>query len=173
MVEITMLSAADTELVAAITELVNEVYAIAEKGLWTEGTKRTDADEVAELVRTGQLAVARQDGELVGCVRIQRLDEVTGGFGMLAVAPQYQAIGAGRRLVEFAEEQIAADGRRVMQLELLVPTSWTQPTKQWLGDWYSRLGYRLVRSEPLVETYPHLAPLLATDCRSLVYHKQL
>ncbi len=37
-----------------ITDLTNEVYAVAEDGLWTEGATRTTVDEVAELTQTGR-----------------------------------------------------------------------------------------------------------------------
>ena len=38
-------AAADASLVNELASLVNRVYAIAEDGLWTAGTSRTDARE--------------------------------------------------------------------------------------------------------------------------------
>ena len=60
-----------------------------------------------------------------------------------------------------------------MQLELLVPREWTHPSKQFLADWYDRLGYRVTQRADLAEDYPHLAPSLATPCDFLVYRKDL
>ena len=60
-----------------------------------------------------------------------------------------------------------------MQLELLVPTSWQHPSKQFLHDWYSRIGYRVVTTSTLGELYPELEPLLATSCDLVVYRKSL
>src|SRR4051794_34131880 len=45
--------AGDEQLVVAVTDLVNEVYAVAEKGLWREDAARTTSDEMAGLIRAG------------------------------------------------------------------------------------------------------------------------
>lgn len=176
MIEIQLLPAAaskDSALVERITELINEVYAVAEDGLWADGATRTSVDEVAELTRARQVAVARLRGRIVGCVRIQRLDEGTGEFGMLAADPSHRGIGIGRELVRFAEQTCRDEGLGTMQLELLVPRNWVHPTKEFLAAWYSRIGYRIVRTGTLEEVYPDLAPLLATACDLVIYHKDL
>ena len=166
-------SAEDVPLVAAIAELINEVYVIAEAGLWVDGARRTDAREIAELVRWEELAVARIDGRLVGVVRVHPLDAETAEFGMLAADPARRGIGIGRALVAFAEGWAVERGFARMQLELLVPTSWQHPSKQFLHEWYSRIGYRVVKTSTLGELYPELEPLLATSCDLVVYRKSL
>lgn len=60
-----------------------------------------------------------------------------------------------------------------MQLEVLVPRQWSHPSKEFLTAWYARIGYRPVRTGPLEESYPELAPLLATPCDFVIYHKSL
>jgi hypothetical protein len=60
-----------------------------------------------------------------------------------------------------------------MQLELLVPRDWTHPTKEFLNAWYTRIGYRVARTGAIDEAYPALAPLLATPCDFVIYHKRL
>jgi hypothetical protein len=62
---------------------------------------------------------------------------------------------------------------RKLQLELLVPREWTHPNKELLHAWYTRIGYRPVRSGTIDESYPWLAPLLATPCDFVIYHKDL
>jgi GNAT superfamily N-acetyltransferase len=166
-------SAADAALVAAIAELINGVYVIAEAGLWVDGARRTDAREIAELVRWEELALARIDDRLVGVVRVRALDGDTAEFGMLAADPVRRGTGIGRALVAFAEGWAAERGFAHMQLELLVPTSWEHPSKQFLHDWYSRIGYRVARTTALGELYPELEPLLATPCDLVVYRKPL
>ncbi|WP_165969666.1 GNAT family N-acetyltransferase [Nonomuraea terrae] len=166
-------AAEDAALMSTLADLVNAVYADSEKGLWREGAARTSAAELAEFTRAGQIAVARLDGRAVGCVRVQRLSDELGEFGMLAAAPEHRGIGAGRELVRFAEERARAEGRRVMQLELLAPQTWSHPSKEFLADWYGRLGYRMVSVGDVAESYPELAPLLATACDFRVYHKSL
>ena len=128
-------SADDGALVAAIADLVNGVYVIAEAGLWVDGARRTDAQEIAELIRWEELAVARIGGRLVGVVRVHALDDGAAEFGMLAADPTRRGVGIGRALVAFAEGWAAERGVASMQLELLVPTAWQHPSKQFLHDW--------------------------------------
>jgi GNAT superfamily N-acetyltransferase len=166
-------AAEDRPLMERVAELINEVYEVAEEGLWIEGAARTSVDEVAQLTRAGEIVVARLDGRVVGCVRVQRLDDRTGEFGMLAADPAHRGAGVGGELIRFAEETCRADGLRTMQLELLVPRDWTHPTKQFLGAWYTRLGYGITRVGTIDEAYPELAPLLATPCDFVIYSKPL
>jgi GNAT superfamily N-acetyltransferase len=173
-IEIALLgSDADDAVAADVTQLVNRVYATAEQGLWRPGADRTTVAEVTELIRLGEVAVARLDGSIVGAVRIQRLDDEVGEFGMLAADPDHRGIGIGRRLVDFAERLTADRGPRTMRLELVVPQTWSHPTKTFLHDWYTRIGYRVVRKGHIEEQYPSLAPLLATPCDFVIYHKKL
>jgi GNAT superfamily N-acetyltransferase len=163
----------DVALMQRITDLTNEVYAVAEGGLWLDGATRTTVDEVTELTRTGQIALARLHGRVVGCVRVQRFDEDTGEFGMLAADPAHRGLGVGRELIRFAERRCRADGLGAMRLEVLVPREWTHPAKEFLTEWYTRIGYRVARTGSLDEAYPDLVPLLATPCDFVIYHKDL
>jgi GNAT superfamily N-acetyltransferase len=174
--EVQLLPAAagdEAPLMRRIADLTNEVYLVAEDGLWVAGATRTTVDEIAELTRAGEIAVARLDGAVVGCVRVQRLDEDTGEFGMLAADPAHRGLGVGRDLLLFAERTCREDGLGTMQLELLVPRDWTHPSKEFLAQWYTRLGYRVARTGTIDEAYPELAPLLATPCDFVIYEKDL
>jgi GNAT superfamily N-acetyltransferase len=154
-------------------DLVNRVYAEAEKGLWQEGAERTDADEIAAVVRAGELVEARLGGHLVGCVHVATIEGGIGEFGMLVAAPEFRNLGIGRDLVAFAEDWARQHGYPTMQLELLMPQTWTHPVKEFLHGWYTRIGYRPVRTEPFADAYPALRPLLATPCDFVIYHKPL
>lgn len=174
--EIAVLPAAvadDVALTAELTELTNDVYAIAEKGMWVDGATRTTVERVAELVRTGQIAVARVAAQIVGCVRIQFLGDGVGEFGMLAVIPSSRGTGVGRDLVRFAERAAQRERCHTIQLEVLVPRDWSHPSKEFLTDWYTRSGYKLARVAAIEESYPELAPLLATPCDYMTYRKTL
>ncbi len=164
---------ADRAVVERVTALVNQVYAESEKGLWRGSTDRTSVAEITGFVAAGEIAVASVDGDLAGSVRIRRLDEATGEFGMLAADPARRGLGVGRKLVRFAEQVSRAAGCREMQLELLVPRDWTHPSKQFLAEWYGRLGYRVTHRADLAADYPHLAPSLATPCDFLIYRRSL
>lgn len=166
-------AADDPEVMSTLRDLVNEVYAEAEAGLWVEGATRTNTDELAELTRAGQLVVARLESRIVGCVRVQRMSEGLSEFGMLAASPAHRGAGIGRELLQHAERRAVADGCEVMRLELLVPRAWKHPSKEFLARWYERAGYRVVRVGTLDEDWPHLVPMLATPCDYLIYHKEL
>jgi GNAT superfamily N-acetyltransferase len=166
-------AADDDAVVAAVSDLINAVYAIAEAGMWREGAARTSPEEVRQLIRTGEIVVAHVDGALAGCLRAQWLDEELAEFGMLAVAPDVRSSGLGRQLIDFAERRAIASGRTTMQLEVLFPRGWSHPSKELLAEWYPRLGYRVVRTGTIEEAYPALAPLLATPCDFVAYHKDL
>jgi GNAT superfamily N-acetyltransferase len=166
-------AADDAALMAQLTELINGVYAVAEKGLWVDGAARTTVERVTELVRAGQLAVARLAGQIVGCVRVQLLGYGVGEFGMLAVIPASRGTGVGRDLVLFAEQAARRARCHTMQLEVLVPRAWSHPSKDFLTDWYTRSGYKLARVGAIEESYPELAPLLATPCDYMIYRKAL
>ena len=117
--------------------------------------------------------MARLDGRVVGAVRIQRLDGGLAEFGMLVASPELRGVGIGRALVAFAEGWAREQGFRRMQLELLVPQTWEHPVKEFLRGWYTRIGYRQVRTGRLEEAYPALQPLLATPCDFTIFHKDL
>jgi GNAT superfamily N-acetyltransferase len=165
-------AAADIDVMTQIADLVNRSYAAAEKGLWRSGA-RTTADGVAELTRAGQVAVARLGGRIVGCVRIEWLDEGAAEFGMLAADLAHRGAGIGRELVRFAERRSRDGGFATMQLELLVPRDWSHPAKEFLAAWYTRMGYRVCRTRTVQESYPELAPRLATPCDFVTYRKAL
>ncbi len=173
-VEITMLppaAAGDIRLMTAVSHLINEVYAVAEQGLWAGGTSRTTAGQVTELTRARQIATARASGELAGCVRIQQLGSRTGEFGMLAVAPAYRGMGAeapwsgspsstaGTTAVTHATGGAGA-------------TPVVTPVQGSLRR-YTRTGYQPARTGTIEEAYPGLAPLLATPCDFVIYRKNL
>jgi GNAT superfamily N-acetyltransferase len=169
--EVVIESAEDFE--PEVVELINRVYRDAEKGLWLDGYKRNDDREIATLTAAGELAVARLGGRLVGVVRVQRIADDMGEFGMLVASPEHRGLGIGRDLVAFAEGWARRQGLARMQLELLVPRTWTHPVKEFLREWYTRIGYRPVRTDDLADTYPALAPHLATPCAFVVYQKDL
>jgi GNAT superfamily N-acetyltransferase len=164
----------DARLVELLADLVNDVYATAESGLWRDGATRTTAAEMAELVAAGQIAVATTpDGQVVGSVRIHQISDDTSEFGMLVAAPDRRGAGIGRALVDFVEQDSWSRGLRAIQLELLVPRARRHPGKEFLRAWYGRRGYRLIRIRRIDDTHPHLAPLLATPCDLEVYEKPL
>ena len=166
-------AAGDTGLVHQLARLVNRVYAVAEEGLWADGAPRTTPAEMAELIAAGQIALARAEGRIVGAARIRRLDTGEGEVAMLVADPAHRGTGVGRALIRFAERWGHQQGLDTMQLEVLAPRRWAHPSKEFLKAWYTRLGYRPVRTGQFEESYPELAPHLATPCDFVIYHKAL
>jgi GNAT superfamily N-acetyltransferase len=169
---IRLLGPADAGFADPLAALVNEVYAVAEAGLWNGG-QRISSTEVGELIRAGEIAVATEDGAIAGCIRVRDLDDEHGEFGILASAPDRRSTGIGTALVAFAEGVARDRGRRAMRLELLVPREWRHASKAFLDAWYSRMGYRPIEKRSVHEAHPELAPELATPCDFVTYEKPL
>ncbi|MEU4240763.1 GNAT family N-acetyltransferase [Actinoplanes sp. NPDC026619] len=165
--------AAGPDVAPAVADLVNEVYTTGEEGLWAGEVSRTGPAEIASFIAAGELLITHLDGEIVGAARVQRLPSGEGEVGMLAAHPKRRGAGIGRDLLAYAESWAQAQGLRTMQLELLVPKTWKHPVKEFLHTWYTRSGYQVVRVTDLTESFPALAPRLATPCDFLIFNKQL
>jgi GNAT superfamily N-acetyltransferase len=165
--------AADENLVGKLVRVINEAYAIGEAGLWREGATRTTPREIAEAISGGGILAATLEGELVGCAYLRPLDADTADLGLISAAPDRWGSGIGRELVRSAETLMRSRGATIMQLELLVPKGWVHPEKERLRSWYTRIGYRVVRTAPFEEVAAHLAPQLAVECEFLIFRKAL
>jgi GNAT superfamily N-acetyltransferase len=167
-------AAADDEiLVAELAGVINRAYAMGESGLWRDGTARITAVEVAGAIRDGDMLVATGDGRIAGCAHVRRLDATTADLGLVSADPEQRGRGVGRELVRAAEDLMRARGVTTAQLELLVPKRWEHPEKERLRAWYSRLGYRVVRTAPFEAVATHVASELTTPCEFLVFRKAL
>ena len=162
----------DERVVGEITDLINRVYATAEAGLWVDGAARTTTTEIGEMIAADQIALARVDGQIVGSIRIQQLDDGVGEFGMLVADPAHRGKRVGSELIRFAEELSRWRGLTVMQLELLVPRGWSHPTKEYLHAWYTRIGYRPVRTGRRRDV-PAPRAVAGNPVRFRRYHKPL
>ena len=163
--------------VETLTNLINSVYSISENGLWVSEDEgfpgRTSVHEIEDFWRAGQLAIAWQENQIVGCVHLTLIDARRAEFGMLVTHPEFRRQGLGASLIDYAEKWALNRGREIMQLELLTPKNWTHPVKRMLHDWYQRIGYQPAKSMSLSDTFPHLAPFLATPCNFTSYEKKL
>jgi len=92
---------------------------------------------------------------------------------MLVANPMCKGQGIGSILVNFAKEVAKANGANKMQLELLVPTEFSQPNKVFLKNWYTRIGYRKVAEHSVDFVHDGLSTLLKTGCVAEIYHKVL
>ncbi|KFA67247.1 hypothetical protein S40285_06720 [Stachybotrys chlorohalonatus IBT 40285] len=175
-------AAQDAQLVSRLTSIVNRVFAVTASNLFTEGFQRTSAEEVAQLIRNGELAVASVAGDpaapdelrkVIGCVSIKVLTPKSGRLGMLALDTAYQGGGTGRELANFAENLCRQKGCSVMHVEALIPTTFEDPFRMRLASWYLRLGYRLVKKGNFCEDYPEIAGMLSGPTDYMMYEKSL
>jgi GNAT superfamily N-acetyltransferase len=165
--------ASDQALVDELVRIVNAAYAVGEAGLWLEGTARIGPGEITDAIRGGGMLAATRQGRLVGCAYVRPLGERTADLGLISAAPDQWGRGVGGELVRSAEELMRSRGVTTMQLELLVPKGSAHPEKDRLRSWYTRLGYRVVRSAPFDEVASPPASQLAAPCEFLIFRKPL
>lgn len=163
----------EAALANELARVINSAYAVGEEGLWQPGWVRTTPAEVADLTRGGGMLTASVEDEIVGCGCVQPLDATTTDLGFVSVLPEQWGGGAGRAIVDAAEDLARSRGATTMQLELLVPKHWIHPHKDRLRGWYTRLGYRTIRTATFAEVATHLESQLATPCEFLVFRKPL
>jgi GNAT superfamily N-acetyltransferase len=172
-IQIDLLSPGDDILVEQLVRVINDAYAAGEAGLWIAGTARTTPQEVAELIRSGGMLAATAAGRVVGCACVRPLDGTRADLGFVSADPQQWGSGVGRRLVDAAEELMRSRGVTTMELKLLVPHEAVHPLKDRVRAWYSRRGYRPVRSMTVEEVAGDAAAELVTPCEFLVLRKPL
>ena len=165
-------AAGDPMIVDGLVRLINDAYSVGEAELWTAGTTRTSPDEVAELIRTGGMLTARVRRRLVGCACVRQVDPSTADLGLV---PPTAPVGRRRRAPARGHsrgadalarrEHHGAEGARATRRG-------AAPTDR-LRAWYSRRGYRIVRSVPFEEVATHSAAQLAKPCEFLIFRKPL
>lgn len=174
-------AAEDEQLIAHLCRIINEVYTVAEDGIFTPEYRRTNPAELKTFLLAQKLAIASRSAtsplspptNVVGCVRISRATDTMGNFGTLVAVPESRGTGLGRQLVDFAEDYCRGWGATVMQLELLVPMTFQHKLKVWVQAWYERLGYKVVRLEDFAHDYPALAPMLLDETEYRIFEKKL
>ncbi|KAH8193850.1 hypothetical protein TruAng_011984 [Truncatella angustata] len=178
-------AAEDEALIMQLCDIVNLVYGETEGDIFVEGYQRVRTDEMRQIVRAGELAVAylplgessstSQRWSVIGCMRLQTLaGSQTGEMGMFAIDPVHRGGGTGREMAAFAEGHCRSVlGLTRMRLELLVPLGFEHAFKKRLQAWYERMGYVLVKLGVFQDDYPQLAPLLKGPCEYRVFEKDL
>lgn len=159
--------AEDLALAPAVVDVVNRAYAHTEVGLFATMIERTDIESVRTSISRRETAVALQEGAVVGSIRSRALDGRTGWFGALGVDPVAHGRGFGDAFVRFVEEDTAAAGRGVMQLEILESQP-IHPHLKRIREWYERRGYRETSRLPLAALHPDDAARLLVAVMDVV-----
>jgi ribosomal protein S18 acetylase RimI-like enzyme len=142
--------------VPRIVELANSAYRPkSNQQGWTHETNifdggiRINAGMLLEILNDAatSIIVAEIGGGIMGCVQVEMMDNI-GFLSLLAVDPQRQAGGLGRRLARQGEAHARARGAREMRLQTL-------NARPELVVWYQRQGYKLT-GEAI--PFPHIHP---------------
>ena len=166
-------AAADASLVNELASLVNSVYAIAEDGLWTAGTSRTTPERIAQSIAVGQIAVAIASGQIVGVVTSAGWKPARANSGCWSPTPLTAARASAASSSGSPSAGVAGRASTPCSSRSWCRGSGRHPSKEFLKAWYSRIGYRPVRTGQFEESYPELAPQFATPCDFVIYHKPL
>jgi predicted N-acetyltransferase YhbS len=116
--------------IRGLVRLINAAFVVEQ---FVFDGDRVDAEETRNFMNTGQFLVAEDTNGFVGCVYVEvRKDR--GYLGLLAVDPQEQGTGLGRKLVAAGEDHLRTAGCCAVDLRVI---SQRAP----LPPFYRRLGY--------------------------------
>jgi predicted N-acetyltransferase YhbS len=133
--------------VDSLVRLINQAFLVERP--FIEGD-RTNVDHIRELFQKGQFLLAEEHSKLIGCVYLeQRGDRAY--LGLLSVEPSRQGLGLGSRLTFWAEER--ARSIPVKAIDLSVVSG-----REGLADFYGKLGYRVIGTEPFAPGVPMKVP---------------
>jgi GNAT superfamily N-acetyltransferase len=132
---------ADARDVAAIVRVINVAFRAAES-FFVEGD-RISAETVQAMLGNGNFLLAADAAGLVGCVFVELRGE-RAYFGLLAVDPERQHRGLGRRLIDEAEDYARAAGCLAMNIRIV-------SVRAELPQFYRRLGYAETGTAPFPE----------------------
>jgi ribosomal protein S18 acetylase RimI-like enzyme len=131
------------EDIASIEKLVNSAYRgdSSRKGWTTEADLldgiRTNKDVLSGMINRGDSIVLKCNNaknQLVGCVYLQKKEDKL-YLGMLTVAPDIQAQGIGKKLLQAAEEYAQTQQCTAITITVI-------SLRQELIKWYERRGYK-------------------------------
>lgn len=116
--------------IPALVRLINAAFIVEQ---FVFDGHRINAEETQAFMETGKFLVAHDSTGFAGCVYLE-IRKDRGYLGLLAVHPQRQGTGLGRKLVAAAEDYFRAAGCRAVDLRVI-----SQRTP--LPPFYRRLGY--------------------------------
>ena len=128
-------STADIDVLAG---LINAAYVVEQ---FFKNGDRIDPAGVAALMERGVFLIATNPVDAAGCVYAEVRPNGRGYFGLLAVHPNWQGHGLGRRLVDAAEGHCRQAGCTAMDLRIV-------NLREELPAFYRRLGYVESGTEP-------------------------
>jgi len=137
--KVRLANADDTD---GLVSLINAAF-VVEKPL-IDGD-RIDAEKMRELFGTGKFLILEADAQLVCCVYMEIKESRRGYLGLLAVDPNRQKRGLGRRMIEAAEKFLKDAGCEFAELRIVNARAELQPI-------YERLGYSVSGIAPIPDS---------------------
>jgi len=137
--KVRLANADDTD---GLVSLINAAF-VVEKPL-IDGD-RIVAEKMRELFGTGKFLVLEADAQLVCCVYMEIKESRRGYLGLLAVDPNRQKRGLGRRMIEAAEKFLKDAGCGFAELRIVNARAELQPI-------YERLGYSVSGIAPIPDS---------------------
>jgi len=132
-------NSADTD---ALVRLINTAF-VVEKPI-IDGD-RINAGKVNAFFESGEFLLLEEGPQLVSCIYVEIKDSRRGYLGLLAVDPNRQKSGVGRRTVEAAENFLRQAGCEFADLRVVNVRAELQPI-------YERLGYSVTGIAPIPDT---------------------
>ncbi|MCS5735089.1 GNAT family N-acetyltransferase [Herbiconiux daphne] len=165
--------AEDRQQMNAITNMVNDVFSIEDEGMWRPGHTRTSVDRIVQMAKSGELVVAELDGELVGVIRVQRIDDRTAYSSMLVTHPDHRGQGLARQLRQYVFDYLRRLGITTLRIDNIAPRYIDRKATEFMTDWNERAGYVVVGRVPVEEVHPEVAPMLLVPCDFIQYERVL
>jgi ribosomal protein S18 acetylase RimI-like enzyme len=123
--------------IPALVRLINAAFLVER---FVFDGDRINAEETRAFMETGKFLIAQDSDGFSGCVYLEICKD-RGYLGLLAVEPQRQGTGLGRKLVAAAEDDFRAAGCCAVDLRVI-----SQRTP--LPPFYRRLGYVEIGTAP-------------------------
>jgi len=135
------------------------IHAYAETEAEVRGPNyvRISKKEFVDIIRRGEVYGAFIKEGLVGSVRLFKKNEQTFSFGLLSADFSLKGIGIGRTLIDYIENVAQKEGASYMEIEILRTIEVDVPFKKVLKEWYTRLGYKYMKSGAFAELKPENA----------------
>ncbi len=171
-----LIEPATVEDLEALHALIHSAYRgdSARRG-WTHEAdlldgQRTDPEALAATLADARqlILVARDGGDLAGCVSLTDKGGGTGYIGLVTVDPRRQSAGLGRRLLDAVEAEARARFAAT-RAEMAVIAQRTD-----LLAWYERRGYRITgERRPFLAADPRFGLPRRDDLQFVVLEKPL
>lgn len=133
--------------IPALVRLINAAFIVEQ---FVFDGDRISAEGARALMETGKFLVARDSVGFAACVYVE-LRNGRGYLGLLAVDPQRQGTGLGRKLVAAAEDYFRAAGCCEVDLRVI-----SQRTP--VPAFYRRLGYEEIGTAPFAPSLQAKVP---------------